>query len=73
MRYFGRKSYNRTFEHNGFITVERRLHSEFTSKTLSNLVPATNYTIDVAAVTEGGRGNFSERVTFETDYAGIFL
>ncbi|XP_065069552.1 receptor-type tyrosine-protein phosphatase S-like isoform X2 [Rhopilema esculentum] len=69
VRYFGRKSYNSTFEHNGFITVERRVHSEFTSKTLSNLVPATNYTIDVAAVTGGGRGLFSERVTFVTDYA----
>ncbi|XP_065061673.1 uncharacterized protein LOC135688684, partial [Rhopilema esculentum] len=69
VRYLGRKSYNSTFEHNGFITVVRRFHSEFTSKTLSNLVPATNYTIDVAAVTGGGRGLFSERVTFETNYA----
>ncbi|XP_065069554.1 uncharacterized protein LOC135694661 isoform X2 [Rhopilema esculentum] len=69
VRYFGRKSYNSTFEHNGFITVVRRFHSEFTSKTLSNLVPATNYTIDVAAVTGGGRGIFSGRVTFETNYA----
>ncbi|XP_065069850.1 receptor-type tyrosine-protein phosphatase S-like isoform X1 [Rhopilema esculentum] len=70
LRYRGSKSYNNSFEHVNSTTIDREPSSDFTEAVLTSLVPATEYSIDVAATTGGGQGEFSSSLTFRTAFAG---
>ena len=51
--------------------VEKNMSSESTSSILDNLVPGTEYRIEIAATTGGGTGNFSLVLIAATSYAGL--
>ena len=53
------------------MTVQRNASSGSTSSVVRNLVPGTDYRIEVAATTGGGTGNFSSVITVTTPYAGL--
>ena len=71
IQFSGSKGYNSSFSQQDSEIVQQNSSSESTNSILIGLVPGTDYSIEIAATTGGGTGNFSTALKVKTLFAGL--